>query len=339
VRSLATERQPDSAGIVYAEVSPDGRTVANLVTDGAESFGVQLLDLRSGRRTAQPTLRHSNAYNVDLAWSPDSRSVASVQDDQWVDVWDRDTGRLHARHRLPDRYGVLDSVAFSGDSTRLVVGTHRGWVHTVDLASSRPVAEPVLVRPDLPVIFTAANRDGSRAITWVGGKVNLVDTSSGSVRRAVDVGFTLSSVAWSPDGRTVVVGGRDVPDDNRAVVSVLDPDSLATTTTFSGEQTSVGEVIQFSPDGEQFVTAGSGGVSLWQAHAPQLLSSVRTDAYGAGFDPRGSEILVASATGTVAAWDPRPEEAVKAACRIAGRDLTAQEWDTYLPGQARQKVC
>jgi DNA-binding SARP family transcriptional activator/WD40 repeat protein/energy-coupling factor transporter ATP-binding protein EcfA2 len=339
VRSLGVERQPESAGIVFAKVSPDGQTVANLVTDGAESFGVQLLDLRSGRRAAQPPLRHSNAYNADLAWSSDSRWVASVQADQWVDVWDRGTGRLHAHHRLPERYGVLDSVAFTGDSTRLVLGTHLGWVQSVDLASATPVADPVLVGPGLPVIFTAANRDGSRAIAWVGGKVNLVDTPTGSVRRAVDVGFTLSSVAWSPDGRTVVVGGRDVPEDNRAVVSVLDPETLAATSTFFGEQTSVGEVIQFSPDSTQFVTAGSGGVSLWRAREAQLLSTVRTDAYAAGFDPRSSDILVASDSGTVSTWDPRPEQAVAAACRIAGRDLTAQEWASYLPDRARQQVC
>ncbi|HET7819941.1 MAG TPA: BTAD domain-containing putative transcriptional regulator [Ornithinibacter sp.] len=339
VRSLGVERQPESAGIVYTKVSPDGRTVANLVTDGAESFGVQLLDLHSGRHTALPPLRHSNAYNADLAWSPDSRWVASVQADQWVDVWDRGSGRLHGHHRLPERYGVLDSVAFSGDSARLVLGTHLGWVQSVDLASSTPVADPVLVGADLPVILTAANRDGSRAIAWVGGRVNLVDTSSGSVRRAADVGFTISSVAWSPDGRTVVVAGRDVPDDNRAVVSVLDPETLAATNTFFGEQTSVGDVIQFSPDSSRFVTAGSGGVSLWRARRPQLLSTVRTDAYGAGFDPRSSEILVASASGTVSTWDPRPEQAVAAACRLAGRDLTSQEWDDYLPERARQKVC
>jgi DNA-binding SARP family transcriptional activator/WD40 repeat protein len=339
VHSVEVERQPDSAGIFSAKVSPDGRTVANLVSDGQESYGVQLLDIESGRRGPQSPLRHTPGYFADMTWRPDSRMVASVQADGWVELWDRATGKPQARYRVPDRYGVLDSVAFSGDSARVVVGTHLGWVYTLDLASLRPIGDPVMVRSGVPVIYTAANRDGSRALAWVGGRVTLVDIPTGSVHRTVDVGFTISSMAWSPDGRTIVVAGRDIPDDNRAVVSVLDPDTLATTSTLSGEETSVGEVIQFSPDGDQFVTAGSGGVSLWLSHTPELLGSVRTDAYSAGFDARDADILVASTGGTVAVWDPRPQEAVEAACRIAGRDLTEREWKTYLPNRPREKVC
>ena len=339
VRSVDVAPQPDTAGIAYAKVSPDGRTVANLITDGQESYGVQLLDIQTGQRRPQPPLRHTPGYFADMAWRADSRMVASVQADGWVDLWDRDTGKLQARHRVPDQYGVLDSVTFSGDSARVVVGTHLGWVYTVDLASMKPAADPVLVASGVPVIFTAANRAGTRVIASVSGKVNLVDTSAGSVRRAVDVGFTIHSLAWSPDDRTVVVAGHDVAGDGHAAVSVLDQESLAAISQFTGTQTSAGEVIQFSHDGEQFLTAGSGGVSLWQARTPRMLASVRTEAYSAAFDPTSTDVLVASNSGTVAAWDPRPGEAFKAACRIAGRDLTSQEWRTYLPSRERQKVC
>ncbi|WP_161988528.1 BTAD domain-containing putative transcriptional regulator [Pedococcus bigeumensis] len=339
LRSIDVQPPPDSAGIADARVSPDGQTVANLVTDGDESYAVQLLDVRTGQRKPLPPLRHTPGYYVDMAWRPDSRMVASVQSDQWVDLWDRDTGRLHARYRVPDRYGVLDRVGFSGDSTRLVLGTHLGWVHTVELASMELAAAPVLVKAKVPVAFTTVNRDGNRAIVWVGGLVNLVDIPGGSVQRSVHVGFSLGSMAWSPDGKTVVVAGQDLAGDGILRVSVLDPHTLATTRTFSGSQASGYDLIAFSVDGERFVTVGGGGVSLWQARPPELLGTVRSDAYAAGFDSDNAAILVASPQGAVSAWDPRRDEAVKVACRIVGRDLTEAEWRDHLPDRKRQRVC
>jgi WD40 repeat protein len=339
VRSLAVQPQTTSAGIVSTRVSPDGRTVANFVTDGQESYAVQLLDVRTGQRKAQSPLRHTPAYFTDIAWRPDSRMVATVQDDQWVDLWDRETGRVTGRYRAPDRYGTLDSVGFSGDSTRLLLGTHEGWIHTIDLGSLKPAGAPVLVRAKVPVIYTAGNHDGSAAIVWVGGRVSLVDLSAGSVRRAVDVGFFLKSMAWSPDGKTMVVAGEDVAGDGSLKVSLLDPQSLSTIRMFSGSQTSVGDVVQFSPDGSRFVTSEGGGASLWQTRPPRLLGSVRTESYAAGFDATSTNILLASTSGAVSAWDPRPGEAVTAACRIVGRDLTEAEWHAYLPDRPFQSVC
>ena len=339
LRPIEVQPQPDSVGIAFARVSPDGRLVANMVTDGDESYAVQFLDLRTGRRTPLPSLRHTPGYYADLAWRPDSQMVASVQFDQWVDLWDPDTGRLQARYRVPDRYGVLDSVGWSGDSTRLVVGTHLGWVHTVELATMQPASQPVLVKAKVPVAYSAANQDGTRAIAWVKGLVNLVDVARGSVLRSVDVGFSLGSMGWSPDGRTVVVAGQDLVGDGTVKVAVLDPQTLATTSTFSGPQTSAYDVISFSADGAHFVTVGGGGVTLWAARSPQLLGSVRAEASAAGLDARTGSVLVASSQGTVSAWDPRPDEALKAACRIVGRDLTEAEWRAHLPDRARQRIC
>jgi hypothetical protein len=50
-------------------------------------------------------------------------------------------------------------------------------------------------------------------------------------------------------------------------------------------------------------------------------------------------VLVASLDGKVWEWDPRPEAAVEAACRIAGRALTEKEWLAYLPKRELVPVC
>jgi len=340
VRSQLVQPQPDSAKIVFPRVSPDGQTVANFVTDGQESFGVQLLDVQTGTRRPQSAFRYTPAYFADMVWRPDSRMVASVQSDQWVDLWDRESGRLAGRHRVPERYGVLDSVGFSHDSSRLVVGTHLGWVHTVNLASMELAGEPILVKARIPVMLSAANRNGSRALVWVGGRVHLLDVSAGSVLRTVDVGFNVASMAWSPDGRTVVVAGNDLTGDGSATVALLDPATLTTRFRSTGSHTAGVGLIQFSLDGGRFVTAGEGRVGLWETRAGAFLGSVRAEGdTGVGFTKDSSDVLIASQEGAVSVWDPSRTAAVRAACRIAGRELTSQEWASYLPQQDYRRVC
>jgi hypothetical protein len=42
---------------------------------------------------------------------------------------------------------------------------------------------------------------------------------------------------------------------------------------------------------------------------------------------------------TVRLWDADPAHWIATACRIAGRNLSASEWQHYLPGLAYQVTC
>jgi WD40 repeat protein len=98
--------------------------------------------------------------------------------------------------------------------------------------------------------------------------------------------------------------------------------------------------IQFSPDGERFATSGSDRVGLWEVDPFGFLGSVRAASDStAGFVQGASDVLIASPDGKVSLWDPRPDAAIKAACRIASREITDVEWSTYLPERDRQPVC
>jgi WD40 repeat protein len=339
VRSLPVQPQPDSAEIFMPVVSPDGQTVGNLVTGGDEEFGVQLLDVKSGTRAPQSALRGANAYYADLVWRPDGAVLASAWNDQWVDLWDGVTGQAAGRHRVPDRYGVVDSVRFSGDSTRLVVGTHKGWVYAVDASTLHILGKPVQVKAGVPTYGLAANGDGARALVWIDGKLQLLDLTQGRVIKTADPGFYAESWAWTPDRKAIVVVGSIPSPDGYGTVAFLDPGDLSMKSTTSGPQIPWGS-IQFSPDGERFATSGQDRVGLWDVPTESLLGSVGVKGGSlAGFAQGTSEVLIASPDGNLSLWDPRPETAVKAACRIAGRDLTAEEWHTYLPNREREKVC
>ena len=339
VRSVPVQAQPDTPEIFFAMVSPDGQTVGNLVTDGQESWGVQLLDVKSGTRTPRAALRASNAYFVDIVWRPDGAFVASAQNDQWVDLWDGVTGQPARRHPVPDRYGIVDSVRFSGDSTRLVVGTHQGWVYAVDASTLEVLGKPVQVKAGVPIYGLAANSDGARALVWIDRELQLLDLMQGRVLTTADPGLDAESWAWTPDGKAVVVLGNNSSQDGHGTVAFLEPGDLSTKSKTSGPHIPGGSWIQFSPDGGRFATFGSDRVGLWDVMTARFLGSVGVkDGSMAGFAQGTSEVLVASLNGEVSVWDPRPEAAVEAACRVAGRELTETEWRTYLDREPQQ-VC
>ena len=342
VRAAPVQPQPDSALTVLTRISPDGQTVANLVMPdpGPESFAVQFLDLEAGTRRPPSPFRESNAYYTDLQWRPDGKMVASTQNDQWVDLWDGASGQAVGRLRVPDRYGAVYGVAFSGDSTRLAVGTRRGSVYSVDSRTLEVVGKPVQVTDGVPVLALAMNRDGTRALVWVDRKLQLLDLGAGLVERVTNPGFEVTAWAWSPDGKAVVVVGSDRSQNGHGTVAFLDPETLAIRDMFAGPNVAGGEWIRFSPDGRRFATSGSDRVGLWDIDTSEYLGSVRAESGShAGFRSGSTDVLVASLDGKVWEWDPRPEAAVEAACRIAGRALTEKEWLAYLPERELVPVC
>ncbi len=339
VRSLPVAPQPDPANNRYVRVSPDGRTTAYLIDRGDESFAVQFLDLDANTWTKRSPYLHTPTYYGDLAWHPASTMVAVVHGDQSARLWDR-TGRLLAEPRVFKDHGVTIGVAFSGDGSRVVVGTDKGWVHTFSTSSGNSVGRPLQVMAGVPAPFFGVNRDGSRALSSAGGKVQLLDLDAGAVLRSADVGFQVEAFAWSPDATTVAVSGQANIDDGSGRVGLLDPQTLRVRSVSNGEQTAGGWFVAYSPDAARFVTAFEGRVSLWDAKTARLLGSLHVEnGDGAGFAPGTPNVLIATSTAAVSVWDPRPEAALDTACRVAGRDLTAEEWAKYLPGRTRQSVC
>ena len=189
--------------------------------------------------------------------------VASAQNDQWVDLWDGVTGQAAGRHRVPDRYGVVDSVRFSGDNTRLVVGTRQGWVYAVDASTLKVVGKPVRVKAGTPMLGLAANGDGARALVWLDRKLQLLDLAGAGCPRPSIPGFDAHSLGLDArrEGRR---RGRQQPLPGRPRHGRF-PGSrdLSTRDRFPGPAFAGGSGIQFSPDGERFATSGPDRVGLW----------------------------------------------------------------------------
>ena len=104
--------------------------------------------------------------------------------------------------------------------------------------------------------------------------------------------------------------------------------------------------LSYSDDGELLVSGSEdGGVSLWDAATLDLLGTVhppqRGDPVpsGAEFIGDSHDVVIASYDGTIYRWDTDLDRAIDFACRMAGRDLTEEEWQQYLPVQPYRPVC
>ena len=57
------------------------------------------------------------------------------------------------------------------------------------------------------------------------------------------------------------------------------------------------------------------------------------------FSADNSSLMLAGTEGSVFAWDLAPRSWLATACRLAGRELTEQEWRSYLGERPYVRVC
>jgi WD40 repeat protein len=99
----------------------------------------------------------------------------------------------------------------------------------------------------------------------------------------------------------------------------------------------------FSPDSSVLAISGSEGTTaLWDVRSGKRIGALLTGPSSSGmaaFDPTGHTLATAFQDGTVLLWEVDPAAWLKRACAIAGRRLTQQEWQDFLPGRPYRPSC
>jgi WD40 repeat protein len=210
--------------VIGSAWSPDGSVVITASADNT----ARLWNARSGAPIGN-AMEHRGALTA-VAFSPDGRTVVTGSADKTARLWNTSNGKVvGARMIHSDR---VTAVAFSPNGTSVLTGSSDNTARMWDGRTGRPLGEPM--QHNSAVHAVAYSRDGATVLTGSGdGRARFWDvrtckpiglpmppirirpasalsgsetslTTAISNAAAHDYRWAVDSVAWSPNGSTIV---------------------------------------------------------------------------------------------------------------------------------------
>lgn len=191
-----------SSGVAYMDLSTDGKYI---VTGGYDSI-VRLWDAANGSMLKEFKGHNGTVWHVAI--SADNKRIASGGNDAVVNIWDVETGNL--LHKLTAHRRIVWSVKFSPDGTQLASS---GFDFTFKLWN---VADGKLVWDNKEhketVVDLAFSHDGKILASTSDDKtIKVWNVAEQKLIRTMKVAEHVQAVAFSPDDKRLMTGGRDKP--------------------------------------------------------------------------------------------------------------------------------
>jgi WD40 repeat protein len=217
-------------GVWAVALSPDGQYALS----GSMSGTIRQWDVQKGKEIGVFS-GHTDAVRA-LAFTPDGRHFLSASYDGTARVWDIETGK--ELHLLKGHTTVVSSLALSPDGRHALTGSFDQTMRVWDIETGKE-----LRRITLPAALRTWYEEGTGAA------------------KSEPMTNRVWSVAWSPDGRSILAGAED------KTVSVWDAYTGQELYRLKGHGSAV-RAIAISPDG-QHLLAGGAGPSVWMWRLPR----------------------------------------------------------------------
>jgi WD40 repeat protein len=249
-------------------------------------------------------LRGHERWVWTLAFSPDSRTLASGSMDNTIKLWDLTTGK--ARATLEGHTDKVWCVAFSPDGKVLASASEDRTVRLWNVTTGKP--QKVLGHHAAYYYSVVFAPEGKTLVSGAfDGDVRLWDIASGEVLTHLDGHIATVRLALAADGNALATASHD------GTVKLWHLGTRKLVRTLEGHKLPL-EGAAFSPDGKLLATVSGqfqaqrmpGEIKLWEVASGKELASWsghQGPIHGVAFTPDGKTLATASADGTVKLWN------------------------------------
>jgi WD40 repeat protein len=286
--------------------SPDGKTLAS----GCGDNSIILWDVATGQPLGQPLTGHK-ASVMCVSLSPDGRTLASGSgaSDDSIRLWDVATGESIGQPLTGHKDDVY-AVSFSPDGKLVLSGSYDGTVRLWHADTGEPFSKPI--RHGNRVCVVAFSSDGKTFISGSsGGTVILWNVATGQRLGQVLTGH--KRMTLGPGGKILA----SVSSDNK--IFVWDVVTGQPISKALAAYTDWVNSVAFGPAGKKFIP-----VTLDKSVA---------------ISPNGRTLATGDGDRTINLSDLSFESSMNIACRIANRNLTETEWESYLGDETYRRTC
>lgn len=300
---------------------------------------VDIWDLRA--RTVLAHLAAEQDPLTSVAFSPRaSKTLAIGEDSGQVAVYD-----LPNQSPLvltgPD--SSVNDVVFSANGDDLAAGYANGEVTVWDLETAKVVDElkpPASSGGITAVAFSPDGSDLAAAYANYGIEIFYLakPRQSGTAVNVTDVVFSLG---YTPSGSVLLAG------DALGNVETFAADDLRPTATLPGDGSTIFG-LSVAADGRTLATADDAGfLQLWDLATGQKLGpaiNVGSPVLGLSFAPNRKLLVTADNSGTIVLWpsllwSTDLHDFASDLCPRLALNLSASQWDQYVPGRPYQTIC